>query len=129
MHWAAQYVGEKYIEGENDCASFAVKVQREIFDREITLPQNRAANVRGWSKQINENKSDCATPTKSPVDGDAVLMIGKGRTNHIGVYVYCCNVAYVLHAMLCAKQVCLHRIRDIEQHGLKLEGFYKWKTP
>jgi len=128
MHWSAKYIGQPYIEGENDCASFAVKVQREIFERNILLPQNRAANYIGWSKQIDEHKNECATPTTEPVEGDAVLMMGKGRTNHIGIYVNFCNVPYVLHAMHNAGQVCLHRIRELENIGLKLEGFYKWKT-
>lgn len=127
MHWSAQYIGQPYIEGENDCASFAVKVQREVFGRTILLPQDRAANVIGWSKQINEHKNECATPTNEPVEGDAVLMIGKGRTNHIGVYIDLCGVPYVVHAMQNAKQVCLHRIHALENAGLKLEGFYKWK--
>lgn len=128
MHWSTQYIGEKYIEGVNDCASFAVKVQSEIFNRKVVLPQDRDDSIKGISEQINKNKNDCATPTSDPMEGDAVLMIGKGRTNHIGIYVYFCNVPYVLHAMRGINQVCLHRIRDLATAGLKLEGFYKWKT-
>jgi len=128
MHWSTPYIGQPYVNGSNDCASFAVKVQREVFGRNIILPQSRAANVIGWSKQINENKNDCATLTIKPEEGDAVLMIGKGRLNHIGIYVDFCGVPYVLHAMQSAKQVCLHRIRELEGIELKLEGFYKWKT-
>ncbi len=128
MHWSAQYIGLPYVEGTNDCASFAVKVQREVFNRTIELPQDRAANIRGVSKQITNNKNDCATPTTKPQDGDAVLMVGRGRINHIGIYVEFCSVPYVLHAMQGAKQVCLHRIRELNNFNLSLEGFYKWKT-
>lgn len=128
QHWCEQYVGQPYIEGQNDCAALAERVQRDVFGRDITLPQHRAAGVRGWSEQIAAGKDEIAECTDTPEEGDAVLMIGRGRLNHIGIYVRINGVPHVLHAMKDAGQVCLHRLRDLGGLSLSVEGFYKWRT-
>jgi len=128
QHWTEQYVGKPYVEGQNDCASFAARVQAEVFHRAITLPGERAPGMRGQSGQILAHKNDHGIPVEIPMEGDAVLMIGRGRLNHIGVYTVIHGVPYVLHAMKSARQVCLHRIRDLQQQGLAVEGYYQWIT-
>ncbi len=125
-HWAERYVGEPYIEGENDCAALAARVQFEVFGRRIGLPTERLSDHRGWSRQIEIHRADYAIPTDLPQDGDAVLMIGRGRLNHIGIYAHINGSGYVLHAMKSAGHVVLHRIRDLDRYGLQVEGFYKW---
>jgi len=126
MTWWQAYIGQAYIPGENDCAALAVRVQAEVFGREIDLPTERATSVRGMSRQIEAHKNDFATRTDNPDDGDAVLMIGRGRLDHIGVFVMINGEGYVLHAMRDAGQVCLHRLRDLHRYGLDIEGFYQW---
>ena len=128
-HWAEQFVGEPYQDGSNDCASFAARVQRDIFQRPIHLPTDRVPGMRGQSQQILDARGDYGTPTDQPREGDAVLMRGRGRLNHLGVYCEIEGVGFVLHAMRNARQVCLHRLRDLDRYGLTLEGFYTWKTP
>lgn len=123
-HWTEQYVGRPY--SEHDCAALAVLVQREVFGRDIQLPNERAVGLRGISKQINSHKVDFALRTEVPADGDGVLMIGRGRLNHIGIYCLVNGAPWVLHAMRDANQVCLHRVRDLATHGLTVEGFYQW---
>lgn len=126
MHWTQQYIGMPYIEGEQDCGEFAARIQREVFRREVRLPTERAAGLRGKSRQIESLLDDYGLVTDAPVDGDAVLMKG-GSLWHIGVYALIGGIPYVLHAMKNAGQVVLHRLRDLENQGLKFEGFYKWK--
>ena len=128
-HWAERFVGEPYQDGANDCASFAERVQREIFQRAINLPTDRAAGVRGQSAQILNARGDYGIPTEHPQEGDAVLMRGRGRLNHLGIYCEIEGVPFVLHAMRNARQVCLHRLRDLNQLGLTVEGVYTWITP
>ena len=128
-HWAERFVGEPYQDGANDCASFAERVQREIFQRAINLPTDRAAGVRGQSAQILNARGDYGTRTEHPQEGDAVLMRGRGRLNHLGIYCEIEGVPFVLHAMRNARQVCLHRLRDLNQLGLTVEGVYTWITP
>ena len=127
-HWSARYVGEAYLEGANDCAAFAVRVQYQVFGRDIRLPMARGLGARDWSRQIDALTEEYAVPTETPVDGDAVLMRCRGRLSHIGIYCEIGGVAYVLHAMKNAGQVCLHRLRDLDKQGLWLEGCYRWKS-
>lgn len=127
-HWTQRYIGLSYTPGALDCAALAELVQREVFGRDIVLPQHRAAGVRGWTAQIEANKDDIAERTDHPSEGDAVLMVGRGRLDHIGIYAEVQGVAYVLHAMKSAGQVCLHRLRDLPALELKVEGIYTWRT-
>ncbi len=126
-HWAERYLGEPYIEGENDCATLAARVQLEVFGRHIALPAERMSDYRGWSRQIQAHKDDYADPVEHPAEGDAVLMVGRGRLNHIGIYCELGEVPHVLHAMKSAGQVVLHRIRDLDRYGLAVEGYYRWR--
>ena len=124
-HWSNNYIGLPY--DEADCAELAVRVQRDVFKRAINLPTERAAGLRQLSCQITQLQEDFASPTYNPVEGDAVLMIGRGRINHIGIYCVIGGVPYVLHAMRNAGATCLHKLRELKSIGLQLEGFYQWK--
>lgn len=125
-HWTEQYVGMPYDKETNDCGMFAERVQLEIFGRVISLPKERATTLRGLSRQIRAHLDDFGIRTDSPIEGDGVLMIGRGRMDHIGIYCLINGTAWVLHAMRGANQVCLHRVRDLATHGLTVEGFYQW---
>lgn len=127
MHWAQSYVGQPYVEGAHDCAAFAARVQREIFRREIRLPTERGAGLRAQSRQIDDLAGVYAERVERPAEGDGVLMRCRGTLSHVGVYCEIGGTAYVLHAMKNAGQVCLHRLRDLANQGLAVEGFYRWK--
>ncbi len=127
MHWTEKYVGMAYNKKTNNCALFAERVQSEVFCREINLPKDASHHYRGQARLIQNHKHEHAIKTDQPFEGDAVLMIGRGNTNHIGVYCVIGGVAHVVHAMEKVGQVCLHRLRDLEKYGLAVEGFYQWK--
>ena len=59
-------------------------------------------------------------------DGDLVLMVGAGYLDHIGVHVCTAGERWVLHNFIRARQVVLHRLRDLGQWGLTVEGVYAW---
>lgn len=126
MHWSDRYIGLPY--SEQDCAELAARVQREIFGRAIRLPSVRATSLRGLTRQIEALKDDYAQRTDRPVDGDAVLMVSRGRLEHIGVYCDIAGQAWVLHAMQNAGQVVRHPLRALAQQGLAIEGYYRWLT-
>lgn len=126
MHWSSAYVGQPYVPGEMDCAALAVRVRQEVFGHAIGLPTDRAAGLRGLTRQIEDLKVDYGEPTDSPQDGDAVLMIGRGRLDHIGLYCEIEGAPWVLHAMRNAGMVCLHRLHALAELGLRVEGFYRW---
>lgn len=124
-HWADSYVGLPYT--TCDCAELCVRVQREQFKRRIGLPTGRPAGIRGVSEMIDNLQDDFAEQTSFPIEGDAVLMIGRGRINHIGTLCEINDVPHVLHAMKNAGMTVLHRVTALRDIGLTIEGYYKWK--
>lgn len=126
QHWSHQFVGQPYVPRENDCAALAAKVQREIFGRDIRLPTERALHGRGFAEQIDRLKADYACLVVAPQEGDAVLMICKGRPSHIGIYCVIAGEPWVLHAVRNAGQVVLTRLRELGANGLAIEAYYRW---
>jgi len=124
MHWAEHYVGLPY--SDADCAELAAKVQREIFNKVIPMPSDRAENVHGLSHQIVKYQPDIAVQIDKPEEGCAVLMVGRGRLNHVGIFCSINNSDYVLHAMRSVKQTVLHRLSELPNQGFSVEGFYQW---
>ena len=126
-HWTDPYIGLPYVEGEGDCAALAVRVQREVFGREIVLPTTHACGVRAQTVQIAALRDDYAERLPAPVEGCGVLMQCRGRFSHIGLFAAIGGEGWVLHAMQNARMVVLHRVRDLPRHGLALEGYYAWR--
>ena len=127
-HWAEAYIGRAYVEGEHDCADFAVAVLRERFDRILALPAH-AASVRGWDAQVATLKGDYALPTIAPREGDGVLMRAAARRrsfgHHIGVWCAVADEPYVLHCLRGVGSI-FHPIRELRCRALELEGVYRW---
>ena len=127
-HWAESYIGRAYVEGEHDCADFAVAVLRERFDRILALPAH-AASVRGWDAQVAALKGDYALPTIAPQEGDGVLMRAAARRrsigHHIGVWCAVADEPYVLHCLRGVGSI-FHPIRALRCRALELEGVYRW---
>lgn len=126
-HWTEAYVGQPYVEGDNDCAALAIRVQAAVFGRDISDLIEREHGLRAQSAQIEAVKAAYAEQVAVPQEGDAVLMRARGVLSHIGIYTEIEGVCYVLHAMRNAGQVCLHRLRALEGLGLAVEGFYRWR--
>lgn len=133
-HWSDQYVGRPYIEDEFDCGELARRVQAEAFGRAIDLPTERGyrglsgvAKIKAMHAQISLCKDDYATPTDRPAEGDGVLLVSRGRVDHIGIYCLIGGEAWVLHAAAGADQVVRTRVRELALYGYAVEGFYRWK--
>jgi hypothetical protein len=133
LHWSHTYIGRTYQEGAFDCADLARLVNREVFKREIRLPDGRdyagkagAAKLRAMTAQIEAERDAYVQATDSPVEGDCVLIDARGHTCHIGVYSVIAGEPWVLHAACDAMQVVLHRVRDMGRSGYRIEGYYRW---
>lgn len=128
-HWTERYIGQEYETGTADCARLLARVRHEEFGLPVPsdIEVERAASRLGRVGQMEDLVSEFGVKTASPVDGDAVLMVCRGRPSHIGVFAMVGGEPCVLHAMENAGHVVLHRIRDLGRVLLSVEGYYAWK--
>lgn len=128
-HWTEQYIGQQYEAGSADCARLLAQVRREVFSLPVPsdIDVERAASRLGRQSQMTDLVDEYGVKTESPQEGDAVLMLCRGRPSHIGVYAMVGHEPCVLHAMQNAGHVVLHRIRDLHRVFLTVEGYYAWK--
>lgn len=128
-HWSEAYIGEPYIKGEADCARLLCRVRREVFS--LPVPSgaeiDRAASRLGRAAQMEDGVEAFGERVSDPKEGDAVLMICRGRPSHIGVFCIVDGERCVLHAVENIGMVVLHRLRDLHKTMLAVEGFYAWK--
>lgn len=129
-----RYVGLVYDRDHFDCADLAMKVQREVFGREVVLPQDRRRPVspRGMNQAICESQHAVARRRPEGVqwqDGDGVLL-KRGWTfpTHVGVLFSLGDPAewYVLHNTSKKCNSVLTRVRDLHLDGWRIEGVYEW---
>ena len=125
-HWSDKFVGLPYDEKAFDCAGLAERVRLEVFGQELHLPSERRPGPFGRSAQISQNIDDFAVQTFTPADGDGVLLLIKGRLQHVGMYCDIAGEPWVLHNNT-GLGVTRRRVRDLGKWGYKIEGFYKWK--
>lgn len=116
-----------YDEDEFDCADLVALVQRELFGRQIQMPGRRPRGTEGQAA-IGELSRPYARRTDTPQDGDLVLMIDHGhkRPGPAGVFFYLAHEAWVLHANEKTGCSILHRVRELPDFGLRIEGYYRW---
>ena len=128
-HWSEKYIGQEYATHTADCARLLAKVRRQEFS--LPVPEDieidRAASRLGRIGQMQDLVSEFGAKTDNPQEGDAVLMLCRGRPSHIGAYCIVDNEPCVLHAMENAGMVVLHRIRELNRVFLTVEGYYSWK--
>jgi hypothetical protein len=126
-HWSARYIGLPYQVGSFDCVTLVERVATEVFGRLIVLPKDRAGErAVEVSAQLHANLQTYATRAKAPAEGEPVLMVGRGYLDHVGIATAIAGEWWVLHAFIRARHVVLHRLRDLPQHGLTVEGHYRW---
>ena len=120
-----RFRGIPYDEDEMDCADVVVLVQRELFGREVHLPNGRPRGRRG-QLELGELSKAYATRTETPRDGDLVVMFEHGVPGHVGVYFWLAHDAWVLHSterIGCSE---LHLARELPNWGARIEGYYSW---
>lgn len=133
---AQRYVGMPYLVGQFDCADLAQMVQWEVFGRVIALPANRhrPGGVRGQGREIQRLQGTVADPIAEPVTGCGVLMFepdGSATSApmwHIGTAFVQGGEVWVLHNSEGMQGAALQRLADLKRFGLRVEGFYAWRT-
>ena len=128
-HWSEKYIGQEYETNTADCARLLAKVRSEQFGLPVPsdIEIDRAASRLGRVGQMSDLVDAYGIKTDSPKEGDAVLMVCRGRPSHIGAYCIVNGEPCVLHAMENAGMVVLHRIRELGRVLLSVEGYYTWK--
>jgi len=128
-HWTAGYIGLPYVPMAFDCAHLVERVQREVFGRDVRLPGARPGDNRSAQMQqmLQEHAPHLVDRIEAPEEGAAALMVGAGRLNHVGVCTQLAGEWWVLHNFIRARQVVLHRLRELGRWGLVLEGVYQWR--
>ena len=63
-----RYLGIPYSPRTSDCADLVIRVQKELFDREITFPGKRPRPLKGeqQAELLDRYKSDIAFRVDSP---------------------------------------------------------------
>ena len=128
----APYLGVPYKARTSDCADLVIRVQKELFGREVTFPGKRPRPLKPGEQVevLAQYKEVVAFRVDSPQDGDSVLMyeVGKSVAGHVGVYFFISYTPYLLHnAEWMPNGSCLHKIQDLSSIGLTVEGYYRWK--
>lgn len=136
---AEKYLEYKYVDGEFDCGSLAVLVQRELFDREIDIPHasDRARGARGQASDLAKYQKSLAELVATPATGDAVVMWTTtengappfNRRWHIGTAFVQNNEVWVLHCANEKRGVAIQRLSQIESNGVHVDAFYTWTKP
>lgn len=126
-HWSDAYMFRPYVVNGFDCGDLARLVLAEVFHRDVAIPAARGAGPFADSALVTRCREEIGTRTDAPSEGDAVVMIGRGRLAHVGIYCELEGVAWVLHNSREAMQVVRHRIRELPGAGFGLDGFYTWK--
>ncbi len=125
---AQAYVGTPYEAGVFDCADLAVRVQREVFGRQVALPAHASAR-EAQAAQIHALRAQLATPIAQPVTGCAVLLTRNdpaGTLWHIGTVFIDSMQTWVLHNSAHLRSAALQRLDKLQRTGFVVEGFYAW---
>lgn len=121
--WLKKYLSISY--KDMNCSKFVEHVLRDHFKKDYKFPQSEGS-LFNQSKQIRESIPLFATKTEKPQDGDLVLMHGRRRMCHVGVYIKIGRQNYVLHTESRLKTACLHSFKDLLFVGYTVEGVYSW---
>ena len=90
----SKYTGIPY--SQLDCVGLFVKVQKELFGKMLTVPddRNKLRRLAGNFMRYNLRQTD------QPVDGDMVLMheLGRRIPDHVGTLSTMAGERWVLHS-------------------------------
>lgn len=123
MEWVKKYI--KITHKDMNCAQFVEFVLKDHFKIDYKLPQAEGSLFH-QSEQIRVSLPSYAKKTDKPKTGDLVLMHGRRRMCHIGLYVEHKKAQYVLHTEASLRSATLHRFSDLLMSGYSVEGIYSW---
>ena len=125
-HWSDDYLrrGLKYQAGVFECTGLVELIRREVFGHALALPTGSLVATER-STLIARHMTDFVVPTNDPQDGDGVLLMSRGRSQHIGLYCQIAGEGWVIHN-LHHWNVTRHRVRELRKWHMTIEGYYQW---
>lgn len=126
MHRAcSEFFGREYDPAGWDCADLTLAVQRKLFGRGFSVPQDRKRARKELLHLFRENLAH----TSDPKPGDVALMrdTGRARADHVGTVFDIGGELCVLHTTAVTDTI-FTRVRLLSDLGLTLEGFYTWRS-
>ncbi len=120
--------GIKYDAAQMDCGHFVCLVLRELFGRDLALPQAHPQGRVGQAALIGRLAAELASEVDEPASGDVALFVqysNAGRPRyHMGVVLVELGTPWLLHLPVASTSV-RQRLADARMHGLQLEGYYR----
>uniref|UniRef100_UPI003F79B57F hypothetical protein n=2 Tax=Chromobacteriaceae TaxID=1499392 RepID=UPI003F79B57F len=89
-------------------------------------PGERRPGPFGRNALIQQHQQALARRIDEPLEAQPVLLLCRGRAQHIGVMCQLAGEWWVLHADEAAGFVLRQRLRDLPRQGYQVEGFYEW---
>lgn len=125
QHWAMQYLGLPWINGERDCFQFFRQIQASHYGREIPAYYVDASLVLNCVRALRENpERQHWAEVSLPKDGDAVLMSQSRVPTHVGVWID--DGGGILHCVQGAGVV-FSMPKHLASMGFKITGYYRWE--
>lgn len=117
-----RFVGLPYDADTFDCADLVVLVQRELFGREVQLPNGRPRGARGQAA-LGDLSKPYGVRTDEPQDGDLVVMLQGGRPSHVGTYFFLAHEPRVLHVRA---EGAFSELTPVRELATPVDGVYRW---
>ena len=123
-HWAANYIGEEWVAGENDCWAFFRKIQQTHFGREVPPINVDTDSLRACVQTfVGHHERGHWHEVRQPVEGDAVLMSQGRLPTHVGMWVEI-DGGGVLHSVKGAGVIFTSQA-GLASTGYNILGFYR----
>lgn len=120
-NWPIDYIGQRWIAGENDCWSFCLKVWKEVFNTHV--PPMDTFNIAASAKIFNKtNEINKWTRIEHPQEGCAVAMGKSKYITHVGIW-HNIESGGVVHCVEYSGAV-FSNLKSLFVHGWNILGFY-----
>jgi hypothetical protein len=125
MHWAAQYIGQKWTE-TNDCFYWYRRIKFERFGREVPVCEiDHSRLTMSAARALNSDlKNEFGyRQTDKPREGDAVFLSQRAQPHHIGMAIFLTGKLNIIHAIE-GSGVILSNILDLKMNGWSIRGYW-----
>ncbi|WPJ54336.1 hypothetical protein RCIP0075_00014 [Klebsiella phage RCIP0075] len=126
MHRACtEFFGIEYNPKGWDCVDLTLAVQRKLFGRGFSVPEDRTQARRQQLNLFRQN----LVHTSNPTTGDVALMrdTGRSRADHIGTVFIIGGELCILHTTE-RTDTLFTRARLLSDLGITLEDYYTWRS-